>query len=150
MASWAGVGDPGIHVDDGKSLMEINGLTIVLTPMVFIDQMAPEGFLTADDACHACWYYYIIAENGRAAYAGGAENQIIEHKTGLSAMDPEYGLWMDKHYSKQAKSVALLYGLESPEMMWRFWPNVGLEANRLSMPAPKDEYKNPPIQDYIT
>jgi hypothetical protein len=130
--------------------MEINGLKIELNPMVFVDQMAPTGFLSKDDACHALWYYYILAENGRAAFAGGIENQIIEHETGMTAMDPGYGLWMDKHYSKQARSVAFLYGLESPEQMWPFWPNVALEANRLMMPAPRDEYKNPPIQDAIT
>jgi len=135
-----------------RGAMEINGLKISLRPMIFVDQMTPKGFLTKDDACHACWYYYILAENGRAAWAGGPENQILEHDaTGvIDATSPEWPLWMDRHYGQQARSVAFLYALDSPERMWKFWPNVSMEARRLNMPVPRDEYKNPPVKDRIT
>lgn len=123
----------------------INGMKIELRPMIFVDQMAPNGFLTRDDACHACWYYFILAKNGIKAHAGGIENQVIEVEQGL-----ETPLWMDKHFAKQALSVSFLYGLASPDEMWKFWPNVRMEALRWNFQPPTDEMMNPKITDRIT
>lgn len=112
----------------------LNGLKVALAYPMFVDQTQPVGWLTHDPACHACWWYYMLAMSHRAKAGKSIDDQIIEYEVGKSAP-----LWMDTYYGQQAKSIAMLYGLESPDQMFAHWSNVRLEARRLGMPDPADE-----------
>jgi len=126
--------------------MEINGLKIQLTPLVFVDHLPPDGFLVREMACHALWYYYIIALSARKAVGRGPEDQIIEYDAESSAAAP---LWMDKRYNAQFESVALLYGV-SPNDMKGYWPNVKLEITRLGLTPVPHEIQHLTGYDRIT
>ncbi len=118
-----------------------------LTPLYFRDHVAPTGYLTHDMACHACWYYFMLATNAKTAVGKGPEDQIIEYNAESLTDVP---LWQDTHFNQQAKSVAFLYGLESPDEMFKFWPNVKMECFRLGFPPPAYEIMNLSGQDRIT
>lgn len=127
--------------------MEVRGIKIQLRAPYFVDHLSPHGFLTMDPACQACWYYYIIANNANSAVGRGPIDQIIEINEESKTDVP---LWMDKRFNAQAKSVALLYGLDSPEDMMKFWPNVKLEIHRLGLSPPTDEMIHLTGHDRIT
>ena len=103
------------------------------------------GFILANRACMACFYYYRIAEKAKQKAETAIENQIQEYEVGASIMDMP--LWAQKHYRKQAEAVATLYSLESIEEMFAYWPQVRSEAFRLNWPTPKEEYMSPPVDD---
>lgn len=126
--------------------MEINGLKIELTPLVFVDHLPPEGFLSREMACHALWYYYIIALSARRVVGKSIDDQTIEYDAESSAAPP---LWMDKRYNAQYESVAILYGV-SPQEMKAYWPNVKLEINRLGLTPVPSEIENLTGYDWIT
>lgn len=96
--------------------------------------MEPEGLLPRDKRACACWYFYTIAESARQTIGSTTEDQF-----GLL----ETFQWMDKRYEQQARSVALLYSLESPAEFEKFWPYVEKQAAALGYPAPAMEYKRP-------
>lgn len=123
----------------------LKGLSLTLNYKIFTDQLGPEGFLADDKACHACWYFYLCAESNRRQVGKSIEDQIIEY----DAENNIVPLWNDKRYNAIAKSIAILYGLESPDVFAKFWPNVKLEARRLNLPAPADEYVNLAGEDII-
>jgi hypothetical protein len=56
---------------------------------------------------------------------------------------------MDNRHYAQAKSVATLYGLASPEEMFKHWPSVRLQAAKEMFPRPDDAILNPK-EDRIT
>ena len=118
----------------------------------FVSQVKSAGGLLTDDAaCHACWYYYVIAHDAYVKVGKGPESQTLVYDVDkVSADSKEMPLWMDKHYAQQARSVAMLYGLNSPDEMFAFWPVVMKEAMRLGMPNPEFEYMNPKVKDHIT
>ena len=120
-------------------------IKMVLTPMRFVDSQSPEGFLTHELACHACWYFYILCENSKHAVGESIDDQIIETRAG-----EETPLWMDSYYNQQAKSVARLYGLDSPADFQSYWVNVRLEARRLGLTEPSDDYMTLTGKDRIT
>lgn len=70
------------------------------------------GFLTHDIRAHACWYYAMLAQKNKQVVGDSIEDQIITYDTTSS----EKPLWRNKNYSALAKSVALIYGLESPDV----------------------------------
>lgn len=131
--------------------MKFGDLKIELRPMFFVDLISPRGFLTPEPACHACWYFYMLAEKARQAVGRGPEDQILETNeesdTNLSITWP---LWMDLRYNEQAKSIALLYGLESPDQMWGYWHNVKLTAAMFGLPTPHDSYTTLSGKDRVT
>ena len=114
----------------------LEGLALTIHYKIFVDQIAPDGFLTNDKACHACWYFYLCAESNRRQVGKSIEDQILEY----DAVNNTVPLWNDKRYNAIAKSIALMYGLESPSEFEKFWVNVRLEADRLDMPVPANEY----------
>ena len=75
----------------------------------FEDFVEPKGALCINRECHACFYYAMLATKARGN-AGAIETQIIEYKVG-----EEIPLWREQRDSELAYSVALLYGLESPD-----------------------------------
>ena len=93
---------------------------------MFYEQIEPRGRLVLDKACHACWHYYMLADKNRVKVGRGIDDQIIVIEEGEYAPD-----WMDKRYHQIAKTVAMIYGLESPEDFLPYFPLVEAEARRL-------------------
>jgi hypothetical protein len=98
------------------------------------DHTIPKGRLPRDKAAQACWYFYVIAQAAKEKIGDSTEDQF-----GL--LDDE--LWMDKRYVQQARSVAALYQLESPDQFMRYWPAVVQEARDCGLPEPAPEYMRP-------
>lgn len=107
-------------------------LKIQYTPFRFADQQAPQGFLTNDLRSHACWYFFILAEKMRQRAGTKLEDQII--------LDDSP--WLEKDYRGIAKSVALMYGLDSPDdFLHQHWKSlVEQECLRLGYQKPHPEY----------
>lgn len=76
----------------------------------FADYVEPKGALAINKECHACFYYVMLAMKARAIAGKGIESQIIEYEVGHAA--PE---WMESRDEELARSVALVYGLSSPD-----------------------------------
>lgn len=106
----------------------------------FEDMVEPHGALTINKECHACFYYAMLASKARAN-AGDIETQMIEYKVGDTP--PE---WREQRDSELAYSVALLYGLESPDKFliykkraWAQGAKLGINfAPEIFNVAPKD------------
>lgn len=100
---------------------------------VYPDLTYPNGFLPDDKRAQACWYFYTIAQHAKETVGEGPESQIIL----------EGELWMDKRYEQQARTVATMYQLESPDEMFKFWNQVQMQALSLGLPQPAPEYMRP-------
>jgi hypothetical protein len=105
-------------------------LNIFATPLLFPDQTQPHGFLSPEMGCQACWYYYILAH--KMMNLANEEHQIVL----------EGEPWHYTRFRALKKSIALIYGLESPAEADKFWELVRREAKRLDMPAPDQSYVN--------
>jgi hypothetical protein len=97
----------------------------------FPELTRPKGFLSPDKRAQACWYFYTLAEKLRQMLGDSTDDQF-----GLL----EGSLWMDPHYVNIAKSVALIYGLESPDEFAKAWDEVRDQAAALGLPAPHPKY----------
>lgn len=100
---------------------------------VYPDLTHPNGLLPNDKRAQACWYFYTIAQHSFETVGDGPESQIIL----------EGELWMDKRYEQQARTVATMYQLESPDEMFKFWRFVEQQAQALGLPKPAPEYMRP-------
>lgn len=89
----------------------------------FEDMVEPKGALTLDKRSHACWYYTKLAMRARALFAGGIENQIIQYRVG----DTPAG-WHESRDEEIARSVAIIYGLESPDEFLKFKKQAWTQA----------------------
>lgn len=105
-------------------------MVIHFTPFTFPDHSFPKGFLPTDLRAQACWYYYLLAQKHKEAVGKGPESQIIL----------AHELWLDHHYVQQKRSIANMYGLESPDEMDKFWGYVAAEAARCGLPEPHHSY----------
>lgn len=113
-------------------MTEIDGhLKVTFNPPRFVDNIRPKGFLTDDPRAHACWYFYVLAQKQFEKVGDSTEDQF-----GIL----EGNLWMDRHYVQTARTVAMIYGLESPDEFAKAWDEVGLEAARLGLPKPHPSY----------
>lgn len=111
--------------------------TLHLRPLIFPDLTQPNGFLDPSPGCQACWYFYGCAEKVRRNSGTSIDQQIIVVDSGQD----NSVMWMNKPYENMARSVALLYGLESPDDFQRFWPLVILQAASMEgYPPPHPEY----------
>lgn len=77
----------------------------------FADLVEPRGALALNIRSHACWYYTMLAMRARGLYAGGIQNQIIQVRIG----DESDVHWHESRDEEIARSVAIIYGLESPD-----------------------------------
>lgn len=77
---------------------------------MFDEYVEPRGALAINKESHACFYYLVLAMKARAVAGKGIDSQIIEYEVGHAAP-----LWMESRDEEIARSVALIYGLESPE-----------------------------------
>src|SRR5690606_9462750 len=96
---------------------------------MYLDQVIPKGELTLDPLCHACWYYLMLAQKNKMKVGDGPESQIIVMDTWSS----DKPLWREKRYKAIAKSVAMIYGCESPEDFLKFIGPCLREAQRLGI-----------------
>lgn len=101
-----------------------------ITPILFTDYLPPQGFLPRELAAHACWYYYVCCEATHAIVGKSTDDQIVL----------EGEPWHDKHYDNQRMAITMVYDLESPNEIDRFWPAVRLQARALGLPEPRAEY----------
>ena len=93
----------------------------------------PNGWLPRDKRAQACWFFYLSAQATKEIVGTGTESQIIL----------EGDLWMDPRYEQIARTVALIYGIDSPDEMFKFWPYVIKQAAELGLPIPSEEYMRP-------
>jgi len=101
--------------------------TIKFTMPVFNGYLVPDGFLMNDLACHALWYYYLIAR-------GTYETHILDPIVYEGDKDPEF------NFRQMFTSVATSYGVQ-PEVMIKFWNNIDLQCWALQLPTLPDEDK---------
>lgn len=101
-------------------------LKIVFNPLIFPDHTWPFGFLPDNMGAQACWWVYVTGMKRLQDVGRGPESQIIL----------ENELWLDTHFVQQKRSAALIYGLESPEILDRYWEPVIKEAIRMGYPEP--------------
>lgn len=106
-------------------------MKIHFTPPKFPDHTHPKGALSRDLRAQACWYFYLLAQKQKEMVGNSTEDQF-------GILD-EF-LWMDKRYEQTARSVAMMYGLESPDEFAKAWDEVREEARACNLPAPADEY----------
>lgn len=86
----------------------------------FNEYNVPNGWLQNDPACHALWYYYLIA---RRVY----EECILDPVVYEGDKDPEY------NFQQMFTSTAFAYGV-APERMIKFWSNVDMQCSTMQLP----------------
>lgn len=96
---------------------------------MFEDQMIPKGHLTMDIRSHACWYYACLAQKNLIRVGDGPESQIITY----DAENNEKAVYENRNFKNIARSVATIYGLESPDEFLRFRPVIEQEGQRLGI-----------------
>lgn len=92
---------------------------ITFQPPTFEEYEAPRGWLKHDPACHALWYYYIVASNN---YREHIEDPIVLEG------DPD----VLPDFSQLFTSIATMYGVQ-PEKMIQFWVNVDLQCLKMEL-----------------
>ncbi len=95
-------------------------INITFTPTYFNSYLPPNGYLNEDNACHALFYYYLIAYK-----------TLIE--TEIDPIIYEDELWPETNFKQQFTSTAIAYGV-APERMVYFWRNVDMQCDVLGMP----------------
>lgn len=112
-------------------------VSLHLTPPIFNDHMIPDGALPRPEqfgntgiAAHACWFYYLIAH---AALVEA--RKTIDEQIRLEGEE-----WATTDFVQQKRTVAMLYGLRSPEDMDRWWIQVAKECDRIGAPLPEKIY----------
>jgi hypothetical protein len=106
---------------------------------VFESYNAPHGFLERDIACHALFYYAMLA---RKAYEETVVGVDIQYEDALSNKTDFRMLY---------ESIAFLYGVH-PAQMQRYWPAVDMQLVALQLPQlPKeDRYRHDKVPEFKT
>jgi len=95
---------------------------------IFHDHIAPKGYLTLDIRSHACFYYGMLAMKARGLAGTGIDSQIIEYKVGETPP-----AWYESRDEELARSVAIMYGLESPDEFLKFRKEAWAQAQALGI-----------------
>lgn len=103
----------------------------------FEDYIEPKGALTLDRASHACFYFAMLAWKARGN-AGPIDSQIIQYKVGETP--PE---WRESRTEEIARSVAIIYALESPQEFLKFKRQAWYQAKLLGLELPVDIFDVP-------
>lgn len=106
---------------------------------MFENYIVPNGVLTLDKRCHACFYYGMLAQKARNLAGAGPESQIISYKVGETP--PE---WMESRDEELARSIAILYGLESPDDFLRFSKEAWGQAHVLGIDIDEEVFRVTP------
>lgn len=107
---------------------------VQLQYFLFEEHTIPKGRLPNDKRAQACWYFYTLAQKQKEKVGDSIDDQF-----GLLETDE----WMDKRYEQTARTVAMIYQLESPDDFLKFFGYVKQEAKRLGYPEPAPEYMRP-------
>lgn len=98
----------------------------------FEEYLEPNGALTVNRECHACFYYAMLAWKARGN-AGPIDSQIIVYKVGDTPAP-----WRESRDSEIAYSVAIMYGLESPDKFLIYKKRVWAQGKMLGIEFPVD------------
>lgn len=101
----------------------------------FEEYLQPKGALTIDRACHACFYYAMLAWKARGN-AGPIDSQIIQYKVGEAIP-----AWRESRDAEIAQSVAIIYALESPEKFLEYKKEAWHQARLLGVTLPADIFR---------
>lgn len=97
----------------------------------FESYVEPNGALTIDRACHACFYYAMLATKAIGMIGDSNESQIILYKVGDTPPP-----WLTANLGNIAKSVALIYALDSPEDFLKFKARAWMQGKLLGVEMP--------------
>jgi len=103
-------------------------------PFHWLAHEEPTGYLPRfkqEPAAHACWYFYVLCQQSKEQIGKSIDDQF-----GLL----EGELWLDPHYEKIARTVCMMYGLDSPDDFYPYWERVAAEASRCKLPIPSPVY----------
>lgn len=100
------------------------------TRFFYADVTTPAGPLPMDWRAQACWRFYTLAQKVKERVGNSIEDQLI--------LDDQP--WQDKPYANIARSVAMMYGLESPSEFEKFWEYVDAACVQYGYPRPDSEY----------
>lgn len=103
-------------------------LNIFAQPILFPDQTQPNGCLSPNMGCQACWYFYLLAH--KMMVNADSEHQIVL----------EGEPWVYTRFRDLKKSIALIYGLPDPGEADKYWELIRQEAKRQGLPAPDQRY----------
>lgn len=123
ISAWAGITGIALGAGMGAAILTKMRLTYFTYPELTL--------LPQDDRAYACWYFYTLAQQQKEKIGESIDDQfgILEGER-----------WMSKQYVQLARSVALMYQLESPDEFAKFWKYVWLQAKALNLPEPATEY----------
>lgn len=110
---------------------ELKGRLVYEYPY-FVTHLAPNGFLTVAKECHACFYYGMLANQAIALQGKGPESQTIVYKVGDTPPP-----WFDALLPNIARSVAIIYGLESPDSFLPYKKEAWAQAKSLGFDIPE-------------
>lgn len=103
---------------------------------MFTDHVAPNGYLTFDVRSHACFYYGMLALKARGLAGTGIDSQIIQYKVG-----EEIPAWLESRDEELARSVAILYALESPDEFLKFKKEAWAQMQALGITCPPEVFE---------
>lgn len=129
--------NPDLISDDAKALMQRKEFHFDCP--VFKDYVVPNGYLNTDGACHALFYYAVLA---RRAYEDNVQGHALQLEGTVSNVTNFYQLYL---------SIAFMYGV-TPEAMQRYWPAVDMQFFALQIPAlPKENrYRHDSVPEFKT
>lgn len=94
--------------------------------------LEPNGALKIDRACHACFYYAMLAAKAIQLQGDGIESQTIIYKVGDTPPP-----WFEANLANLAKSVAIMYALENPDSFMNYKKEAWYQAQQLGVDVPE-------------
>lgn len=105
----------------------------------FESYLEPNGALNMDRACHACFYYGMLAAKAIATIGDSNESQVILYKVGDTPPP-----WMEANLANIARGVATMYALNSPEDFLKYRAEAWAQAKMLGVTIPKFVFRVAP------
>lgn len=90
--------------------------------------LEPNGALKMDPACHACFYYAMLATKALALQGNSIESQTILYKVGDTPPP-----WFFANLEQIARSVATIYALESPDNFLNYKKEVWTQGQMIGV-----------------
>jgi hypothetical protein len=94
--------------------------------------LEPNGALKLDVACHACFYYGMLAAKAIQLQGSGIESQVIVYKVGDTPPP-----WFEANLANIAKGVATMYALENPDSFLMFKKEAWAQAKMIGVEIPE-------------
>lgn len=105
----------------------------------FESYLEPNGALNLDPACHACFYYGMLAAKAISMIGDSNESQMILYKVGETPPP-----WMEANLGNIARGVATMYALNSPEDFLKFRAEAWAQAKMLGVEIPEYVFRVSP------